>query len=172
MLENQSFQSVLQLAVALNVGFAALATLYGNTISKERLKITSLFETAKTYRDLAIEKKQYDEEARQTFANVVRLRNEISDTVVEVDNFIFRFARIAAIGCALLSFILLGYSTIYATTAANNWIISGSLIVNLPFVSFVIYSAIHSMRVAEPLRKRRELLDKALSNKLEYILSV
>lgn len=172
MLENQSFQSVLQLAVALNVGFAALATLYGNTISKERLKITSLLETAKTYRDLAIEQEKYDAEARQTFAAVVRLRNEISDTVVEVDNFVFRFARIAAILCALLSFLLLGYSTIYATTAANNWIIYGSLIVNLPFVSFVIYSAVHSMRVAEPLRKRRETLDKTLATKFEGVLSV
>ncbi|MEL7180174.1 MAG: hypothetical protein AAFN63_10110 [Pseudomonadota bacterium] len=171
MLENQSFQSVLQLAVALNIGFAALATLYGNTISKERIKISSLLETAKTYRDLAIEKEKYDASGRSAFSEVVKLRNEISNTVIEVDNFIFRWARFAAIACALISFALLGYSTLNATGEASNWVIFGSLVVNLPFIGFVVYSAIHSMKVAEPLRGRRELLDKTLQTKLEDILA-
>ncbi|MDF1873232.1 hypothetical protein [Vannielia sp.] len=169
MIENQSFQSLLQLAVALNVGFAALATFYGNSMTREKSKVEALFESAKVVRDLAMEQDKYDARDRAGFKAVADLRNEVTKRELGLDMLIFDWTRWAAVFCAVGSFLLLVWASMYATDAVSATVWLGSILVNAPFILFVAYAAIRSVIAVQPIRKKRAELDTAMSKKLSTV---
>lgn len=165
-IENQSFQSLLQLAVALNVGFAALATFYGNSMTREKAKVEALFEASKTVRDLSIEKDKFDDKAMIGFSQVASLRNEVTEKEAGIDTLVFEWTRWAAVFCAVGSFALLVWATLDARAIVNNYVWFGSIVVNSPFLFFVLYAAVRSLAVVGPIRKKRVELDTNMSKKL------
>lgn len=169
MIENQSFQSLLQLAVALNIGFAAVATFYGNSMTREKAKIEALFEAAKVVRDLSIEKKQFDDNDRKGFSAVATLRNRVTQQEVGMDTIVFEITRWAAVVCAIASFALLYFASVQADSKATEWVLWGSFLVNIPFLLFVMYAAGRSVFAVRPIRRERERLDTEMSKKLTAV---
>lgn len=169
MIDNQSFQSLLQLAVAMNIGFAAIATFMGNTLSKEKQKIEALFETSNAVRNLSQERQDaLTRSDRDGFNEVSELRNEVTLAESQYDNTFSNYAKWVALGCAVASYALLMFAS-FDGASQSVWVRWGSVFVNLPFLLFVGYAAYLSVRIVDPLRRKRQELDGRLCRKLQTL---
>lgn len=172
MLENQSFQSLLQLAVAMNIGFAALATIYGNSIAKELRSTESLFETTRSYRDEAIRTGSYDDKARAIFKRALELRADVVSENSSFEAFLFGTARTVALLSAVAAYVLLFWATFFGREPAAPYIVVGGIVCNGTFLVCVGYCYFRSVVYAKPLKDRRHSLDSEVSAGLLGLMSV
>lgn len=171
-MENGSFQSLLQLAVALNIGFAAIATFMGSTLSKEKEKVELLFEASKAIRDMTREQLgTLDGNDRRGFRAVTELRNEVTLAEARFDNSFNGIVRLIALLCAFLSFLLLVLASFFESSR-NDIVAWLAILVNLPLLAFVGYAYYVARITVNPLRAKRQSLDARLSSKLQRLVSV
>lgn len=164
MTDASTFQSLLQLAVAMNLGFVAVQTIFGNSISKEKSRIDSLYKSASGIHEVARADDRFRDEIRSTFMKIIDLRKEISDTIVDMETFTYRTLRIVAVACALISFLLLSYISFNSSGIAVLWAGLMSIVLNLPFIVYVGYSWYYSVRKVSSLQTKRAKLDELLSS--------
>ncbi|WP_319774176.1 hypothetical protein [Breoghania sp.] len=166
MIENQSLQSMFQLAVALNIGFSAIVAFRGNSISREQDRIESLLQSAKLYKEASIEASQYEADARSTFNKAIILKQKITEEILDYDNLTFKIIRTAAAIFALLSFIFLFYVSLKPNNIPSSLLIFGSIVVNIPVIGYIFYTFYRSLFKLRPLRTERIALDKEVADGL------
>lgn len=171
MIEAQSFQSLLQLAVAANVGFAAILTFQGDTLAKERQSLDSLLESAKIYRDAAIKNDQFKDREQKTFADVVRLRADLLEKIDGTQSNVLDVFRAVSLTLALIAFGFLVYASNNPSAFAGGWLRTASIMGNLPILMYMTHLFIQSIQHVAPIRRKRQDLDKEISKKLiEFIV--
>lgn len=164
--EVQTFQSLFQLAVAANIGFAAVLTFQGDTISKEKTKMDSLLDSAKIFRNAAIERDKFGQTEQETFSNVVRLREEVANKIEAFENAISNWLRGISLLLAVISFGFLVYASLFPKNTAGGWVVIVSLAGNLPLLGYMGHVFVQSVNSVAPLRRRRRELDTTISQGL------
>lgn len=159
MLQTEAFQSLLQLAVAINIGYAALASFQGSSLSREVARIDALVSSAKLYFELALAKQIVEDDARATFQQAVELRNDSHLASVHSENFYLNICRWAAVVSAVVAFLLLVYATYASGNTAATWFQVMATASCVPFVILMLYALYTSLSSAAPLAKRRKELD-------------
>lgn len=164
MVDNSSFQSLFQLAVALNISFAALSAFFGNTAAKERARLDSLISAASSMVEMAKARNWAPDTFIENQLRAINLRSEIIKVESEVEKNMFGRVRVVAVLSAAFSFGFLVYSSLNAADPASDIVQAASVAVLLPFTYFVI----HTMWVAhyriDPISRERQLLDIAMSD--------
>jgi hypothetical protein len=157
-----NFQSVLQLAVALYVGFSALLTFIGTSLEKERKLIERAVHNATRYREASVSVRKDQIESRSTLSETYKL---MSDFEIKVSSSIFLnsdIMRILSLVLALIAAALLILSSFFPTWTLTNWQGLAICLILLPIFVSIVYNAWFSFRVSKDFGKRRSDLHKKI----------
>jgi hypothetical protein len=166
MLENSSYQSIFQLAVALNISYAAISTFFGNNASKEKVRVDGLITSAQNNLQIAQQAGSDLNEFISDLTNAVNLKTRIIRLEDEIETLLFQIVRVFAVLAAAVSLGFLFYTSWKSDLAAPDWIGLASIVVLAPFVFFVVYSMWLVYWRINPISSDRHKLDISMSDRL------
>jgi len=177
MADLSNFQSLLQLSVALNVTFTIVLSIFGNSVSREKLIIQNLLNQAKEVRDQTVQSGEQlsdlHRESLDIWQKCYRLKRSIEQTIDRVDRLAFdRFRPIALLG-ACVCFVFLVVASFPSTQRLSDMVADAIKIIAiaslLPFLGFVLWSAYFSAKQSKEAREERVKLDEELTNLLNKL---
>ena len=149
------YQSVLQLSVALNTAYAALATYVGNDLQVERQSIREL--------DGAVPpERRASKDTARAVADLQVLDGKIASAQIKYESAINSYFRPA---CLLGSFLgvalLIVSSVLYTSNIDGFWKIASCLLLS-PFLLGTLYAAKLHLDVRRKYRKERRLIERTI----------
>lgn len=154
-----NFQSLPQLAVAINITFTALLSVLGNSFAREQLRALRLLETGKYIRDKYVDDQREMSELRRLIDQIMALNRRAESYSQEIERVAFDRLRPLALVCAFISFCTLIYSTVFSGSQANIVVLTLSIACFLPLAVFLVWALLKARSSSRALRNERQQLD-------------
>lgn len=169
MADVSNFQSLAQLAVALNIGFTAVAAFAGTAVEKEKDRIELLFETAKDVADfLKSEDGRYPSDFYDSLKGILDLRQEANSAEQKFQWYFSDLAKWIGLGAAVVSFVLLCVTSFEITNffgfEFSEYVGTATVALNAPILFAVGWAAWSTGESVKPLRAKRIGLDNKLQD--------
>jgi hypothetical protein len=177
MAELSNFQSLLQLSVALNITFTIVISIFGNSVSREKLIIQNLLSQARDARARATAEGLSEDlkvQSMNIWTECLKLNKQIEGSIDRVDYLAFeRFRPIAIVG-AVTCFALLVITSYLPTISLFgnlwSWVIQVLAVASLlPFLCFVVWSAHYASAKSHEARSKRIQLDDELNTLVDKL---
>ena len=160
------FQSLIQLAAALNAGYAATVSLIGNTLTDE---VNSVADLVAESREKA-KKVKSNSAGRRPLMKIrqdsVSLHGELTKAAGEFMSYQEGYVRIFSILVSVFAIFLLGVTTLCKDHEENQFFLLLVIFCYLPFLLGVALCAYVIFLITVTFRPRREILEKDYNNLL------
>ncbi len=171
-LKSAAFQSMFQLSVALNLGFLAYVTIFGNDLQKEKENTDRLRQIAIKYKRTIKQSGIDDPEAQDLIRKVEDLRRDISGSLKWMSFITHKIFKPLVLVISVLSLCFLAISTFYGDSDSGHIFALSSIAFFIPLLVYLAVLAFFSITIASGYSKRRQELDEKLGDGLLTLASV
>ncbi len=159
-----AFQSILQLSVALNLGFVGYLTIGGDKLKREKGNVDSLFLSAVALNNMMQDRDEMIRvKAGGLLLESIQIKGEFSQAFAKVDSVVEGRSRGTLLFSGILSFCMLLYATFFGSEFVNNLFFIFCLAVYGPFFIILSFHVWLSNRSAKILRAKRMAVDDQMA---------
>jgi hypothetical protein len=161
-----SLQSLFQLSVALNLGFIAYVTMFGNNLEKEKERVDQLRQIALKYKNMSKGNPKHKDVSAKKLQECIDLRTEIVMALAKINHRTHSRFKPIVLVASLVSLLFLIWTSFFGDEQSSIIIAVASCVVFLPLIFYFLWLGWYSLNSAQKFASRRESLDESISGGL------